>query len=145
MQTPRNPLPAARRHLPSRLSQRQRSPARRLATSVAAVTLAAVLLTLSSCATVTSSHSIQQMTNRDTAELTAQQVVEVMERAGFSEREIIANGPELRNALATSGAAQIQRNRGVDSMFVVEGARVHVSARNRGAFVFDLNTSQPQE
>lgn len=97
-----------------------------------------LLLGLGGCATVTSSRTVMPLNNRDTVELNAAQTAELMSASGFTRREIIANGPDLRNALAVSGAAQIRRGSGVMALFVAEDSRVHVSSRDRGMFVYRL-------
>ena len=103
--------------------------------------LAAVVLLLpgfAGCATLTSARTVMPLNNRDTVELDAAQTAELMTASGFSRRETIANGPDLRNALAVSGAAQIRRGSGVMALFVAEDSRVHVSSRDRGMFVYRM-------
>ncbi|GEM_PF-6362090 len=109
------------------------------------VAIATLAVTVGGCATITAGHTVKPLSNRDTAELTAEQTVEIMLASGFSEQEIIANGPQLRNALAVSGAAQIRRGTGVDALYVVELGRIHVSARSRRPFIYDLRQSELQD
>ena len=80
--------------------------------------------------------------NRDIAPLEADDVVVTMRRAGFSDREILDLGPEVRNALASTGAAMIRTGDKagdkVKAIFAVDGKFLHVSTRARGSFIYDL-------
>jgi hypothetical protein len=76
--------------------------------------------------------------NRDIAPLEADDVVITMRRAGFSDQEILELGPEVRNALASTGAAMIRVGDKVKAIFAVDGNFLHVSTRARGSFIYDL-------
>jgi hypothetical protein len=76
--------------------------------------------------------------NRDIAPLEADDVVVTMRRAGFSDQEILELGPEVRNALASTGAAMIRVGDKVKAIFAVDGKFLHVSTRARGSFIYDL-------
>ena len=82
------------------------------------------------------------MPNRQVAGLDADDVVRVMQRAGFSDEQILELGTELRNGLASSGAAQIRVGDKVESIFAVDGRYLHVSSRRRGSFIYDLKTGR---
>ena len=82
------------------------------------------------------------MPNRQVAGLDADDVVRVMQRAGFSDEQILELGTELRNSLSSSGAAQIRVRDKVESIFAVDGRYLHVSSRRRGSFIYDLQTGR---
>ena len=78
------------------------------------------------------------LSNREIAALDADDIVRVMRRAGFSDDQVIDLGPDLRNMLASSGAAKIQVGNKVEAMFSVEGDSLYASSYRRGSFIYDL-------
>ena len=76
--------------------------------------------------------------NNEVAGLTADDVVVIMLQAGFTDDEIILFGTDLRNKLATSGAARIHAEDKVQALFAVKGDYVHCSSRKRGSFIYDF-------
>jgi len=82
--------------------------------------------------------------NRDVAALTADDVVLVMRRAGFTDDELLKLGPALRNAIATNGAARIRYGKKTEALVAVVGDFLHVSSRRRGSFIYDLKKQRCQ-
>ena len=78
------------------------------------------------------------VSNREVAALSAEDIVRVMLRAGFSDEQILELGTELRNELGLSGAAQINVGDKMEAIFAVDGDYVYVSSRLRGSFIYDL-------
>ncbi len=78
------------------------------------------------------------VSSQDVAELSADDVVRVMRRVGFSDEQILELGAQLRDGLLLSGAVQISRNNIVEAIFVIRDNRVHITARLRGNFIYDL-------
>lgn len=76
--------------------------------------------------------------SQDVAELSADDIVIVMRRVGFSDEQIVELGTQLRDGLLLSGAAQISRNDIVEAIFVIRDDKVHITARLRGNFIYDL-------
>lgn len=76
------------------------------------------------------------ISNRQVAALSAEDIVRVMLRAGFSDEQILELGTDLRNELARSGAAQISVGDKVEAILAVDSDRVYVSSRLRGSFIF---------
>ena len=76
--------------------------------------------------------------NQDVIELSADDVVRVMHRAGFSDEQILELGPELRDGLADSGAAQVRLRDKVEVVFAVHGNYVFITTRLRGSFIYDV-------
>lgn len=77
--------------------------------------------------------------NEDVADLKAHDIVVLMRQAGFSDQQILDLGTELRNNLATTGAAKIRTGEIVEAIYAVRGKYVHAASRRRGSFVFDLD------
>ncbi|GAI19495.1 unnamed protein product, partial [marine sediment metagenome] len=69
------------------------------------------------------------VSNREVAALSAEDIVRVMLRAGFSDEQILELGTELRNELGLSGAAQINVGDKMEAIFAVDGDYVYVSSR----------------
>src|ERR1035437_7714360 len=61
--------------------------------------------------------------------LSADDVVRVMRRAGFTHEEILNLGPDLRNTLAGQGAGEIRIDNKVQAIFAVNEDRLLVSSR----------------
>lgn len=101
-----------------------------------------IVLSLSALlGTVGCTHNQAQVipiSNREVAALSAEDIARVMLRAGFSDKQIVELGTEMRNELARSGAAQINVGDKVEAIFAVDGDFVYVSSRLRGSFIYDL-------
>ena len=82
--------------------------------------------------------------NGDVIALSAEDIVRVMQQAGLSDEQILELGTDLRNALASSGAAQIQVGEVVEAIFAVRGNYLHVSSYHRGSFIFNSETGREQ-
>ena len=83
------------------------------------------------------------LSNRHVLALSADDVVQVMRGAGFSDRQILAYGTDLRNGLAQYGAVQIKVNNKLEAVFAVNldsGDCVYISTRLRGNFIYNLKT-----
>jgi len=74
--------------------------------------------------------------NQDVATLSADDVVRVMQRAGFSDEQIIELGTALRNALANAGGAEIQAGRRIEMAFAVKGEYLFATSRTRRTFMY---------
>lgn len=94
-------------------------------------------VTLAGCANPRGGHVIA-VPNRQVAGLSADDTVRVMRRAGLADRQILELGTELRNALASSGAANVRVGNKVEAIFAVDGDCLHASSRTRGSFIYDL-------
>ena len=78
--------------------------------------------------------------NADAAELTADDVVAVMRRAGFADEHILEFGTDMRNAIAQTGGARIRLGEHVEAVFAVSGNYLYASSYRRGSFTYDLET-----
>lgn len=104
-------------------------------------TLRILLCFMAGCASTRANKSefaVIPISNQHVAQLSADDVVRVMRRAGFSDEQIIELGTQLRDGLLRSGAVQISRNKIVESIFAVKDNKVHIFARLRGNFIYDL-------
>lgn len=79
------------------------------------------------------------LSNQEVVALDADDVVQVMRRAGFSDEQILRLGTDLRNALLYSGAVQIKLRDKVEAVFAVHGDYVFITTRLRGSFIYDVN------
>jgi hypothetical protein len=104
--------------------------------------LALVLPGLSGCSRA--KPRLSAIPNDEVAALQAADVCHIMQGAGFSDPQILDLGPDLRNALANQGAAQIQVGSRTEAILAVHQPYVHVSSRTRGTFVYDLGKSRRQ-
>lgn len=84
------------------------------------------------------SPQVMGIPNQMAAALTAEDVVIVMRRAGFSDEQILKFGPDLRNLMASAGAVQIRVGDKVDAMFAVSEEHLVVSTRSNGTFSYPL-------
>ncbi len=83
------------------------------------------------------------LSNRSVLALGPDDVIEIMKRAGFSDRQILEYGTDLRNGLAESGAVQIKIGEKVEAVFAVnlnESNCVYISTRLRGNFIYDVDS-----
>lgn len=83
------------------------------------------------------------MSNRNVLALSPDDVIEVMRRAGFSNKQILEYGTDMRNGLAESGAVQIKIGKKVEAVFAInltEGDYVYISTRLRGNFIYKVGS-----
>jgi hypothetical protein len=76
--------------------------------------------------------------NRETAKLSPNDVVRIMQRVGFSDEQILELGTDLHNALFLSGGAEVYYGRNMEMIFAVSNQQVHIQSRSRGSFVYDV-------
>ena len=81
---------------------------------------------------------IVPVSNRDIANLSVNDIIEIMRRAGFSDEQILELGPDLQKGLAESGAAHFRVGNKLEAIFAANGDYVHITTRLRGSFVYDI-------
>jgi hypothetical protein len=81
---------------------------------------------------------IVAMSNRDVADLSADDIVLIMRQAGFSDGQIMELGPDVHDGLLLSGAVQVRRNKKVEAIFAVNSNYIFITTRLRGSFIYDL-------
>jgi hypothetical protein len=78
-----------------------------------------------------------------TSPLTAKDVVTMMLHVGFSEKQILELGESLRNALMTSGAAQVKQGNKVGALFAVfENDCIYITTRASGIYIYDVRNGK---
>jgi hypothetical protein len=95
---------------------------------------------LAGCAYQNTGIQVIPVSNREVLALNADDVVQIMRRAGFSDNQIMQYGTDLRNGLAQSGAVEVRINKKVEAIFAVNGDSVYISTRLRGNFIFNIRT-----
>jgi len=112
--------------------------------SVPAAAVAMVLMLAPGCTHFNLRHGprVAPFASRDVAVLSAEQVVTLMRRAGFSDRDIWKAGVDLRNALSRQGAARVLSNDHTAAIFVVHNRYIQVASWNGGSFLYDTYTGQ---
>ncbi len=93
-----------------------------------------VILLASGCAT---KYNVKWVPNQSGIALTAEDVVIFMDRAGFSEKEILELGSDVRNGLASTGAVRAYIDEKTAAIISTDGRLVYVNSRERGSFVYD--------
>ncbi len=102
--------------------------------------LALLLLSLVGCTHLR--QAVTPLANRQVAALDADAIVQMMQRAGFSDEQILGLGTDLRNSLAAHGAAQIRVRDKTEAIFAVHAPYIHVSSRQRGTFIYDVEKGE---
>jgi hypothetical protein len=80
--------------------------------------------------------------NRDQADLSAEDILRVMERVGFSDEQILMLGPDLHRALQTAGAAEIRLGKKTEMAFGINGERLFITSSTRGTFVYNISSGR---
>lgn len=122
---------------PIRYNSRNSSPA------IMFTLLALLALGTVGCARNSTGIRVIPMSNRNVLALSPDDVIEVMRRAGFSNKQILEHGTDMRNGLAESGAVQIKIGKKVEAVFAInltEGDYVYISTRLRGNFIYKVGS-----
>ena len=85
---------------------------------------------------------VVQRSNKDQAELSADDIIAVMEHVGFSEEQILALGPDLHAALREAGAAGVQYGDQTEVIFAVSGEHLFIQSRSQGTYIYDITHGQ---
>jgi len=112
----------------------------KLASVVVITVLLLLALNFTGCAHPPANAKLQiiPMSNHEIADLRADDIVLIMRRAGFSDDQILELGPDLREGLLESGAAQFKVGNKIEAIFAIHGDCVYVSTRMRGSFIYDV-------
>lgn len=121
-----------------------------IASRLAGLIVAAGLsvLVLSACATTKfdsniplTSQPVTALVVGDSADVSAVVLASAMIKAGFTDEQILREGPSVRNALATSGGAQVRDEESILALFSVKDGLLYVSSRERGTFTMRIGAS----
>jgi len=107
----------------------------------AGITLVALILTACSASDANVARlnqDVQQITVGEPYPISARSLAAAMLQAGFSSDEVLEYGPRVRNAIGSSGGAQINKGKYADAIFSVQDSNLYVSSRDGGTFIRDL-------
>ena len=85
---------------------------------------------------------IDAQSNKETAKLSADDIIGVMEKIGFTPEQILDFGPALHDALLRSGAARVMVGKRVEAILRVKGRLLFIRSNSRGSFIYDLEKSR---
>jgi hypothetical protein len=75
----------------------------------------------------------------------ADDIVAMMLKVGFSEQQIVEMGETLRNALVSSGAAEVRRGKEVGAIFAVyKNDTIFIQTRRGGTYIYDVRNGRFQ-
>lgn len=80
--------------------------------------------------------------NRDVANLSPDDIINVMEQVGFSDEQILRLGPDLHEALFTSGAAAVTYGKEAEVVYAVSGEHLFIQSRTEGTFMYNITKSR---
>jgi hypothetical protein len=108
--------------------------------------VAGLVSALAGCMTVDRSvelatSSVVPITVGDANVVPAYDLAAAMVEAGFTEEEILRYGPDVHEALATSGGAQVREGKVVNALMAVHGNDLYITSRSRGTFVRHMTGS----
>ncbi len=83
---------------------------------------------------------VEPLNSQNVLNLSADNVVDIMRAAGFTDEQIIGHGTAVRDALAQTGAAQVYVNGRVEAIFAVKEQDIYISTELRGLFIYNINT-----
>jgi hypothetical protein len=87
---------------------------------------------------VLATQAVSAITVGDASAVSADELATAMLQAGFSDESILRYGPDVHEALATSGGAQIREGKVVEALFAIHGNQLYVTSRTRGTFVVPI-------
>ena len=108
-------------------------------------TLTLLLLTLGmvGCARRATGIQIVPLGSNSVLELSPDDLIEVMRRAGFSDEQILEHGPDVYDGLANSGAVQVRAGNRVEVVIAINRDRgdcVYISSATRGNFIYNVGS-----
>jgi hypothetical protein len=106
------------------------------------LTMITLLCQVTACGSSKRIAGIEPFRNPAVYELSADQVVAIMREAGFSDKEILKYGRELRNALASQGGAKIMSSRYTEAIVIVQPGYICIVRRGSREILFPLDENQ---
>ena len=110
----------------------------RICSMVAILSLSLLALNIIGC--VPRGIQVVPVPSRDVMTLSADDIVQIMQRAGFSNDQIIESGTDVRAGLAKSGGVYIFVRGKVEAIFAINGEDVYISTLSRGYFIYNVKT-----
>jgi hypothetical protein len=74
----------------------------------------------------------------EVARLSADDIIRIMQRIGFSDDQILELGTDLHNALRSAGGAEVYNGKTLEMIFAVHSQQVQIQSRSRGTFLYDI-------
>jgi hypothetical protein len=107
--------------------------------------VAFIALALSGCASMDrslnlSENAVMPIDVGEQHSVAAVDLAKAMLRAGFTDQEILQDGPDVQKALATAGGCQIRYGGSTAALFAVHGDRLYVSSETHGTFTLELTS-----
>jgi hypothetical protein len=81
---------------------------------------------------------VQQRVGGQATDLTAGEILRIMRRIGLVDDQILVLGPNLHDAIRSTGAAALTRGGRPEVMFAVNEDHLFVQTRSKGSFIYDL-------
>jgi hypothetical protein len=82
--------------------------------------------------------AVMPITVGDASAVSADELAAAMVQAGFADKDVLLYGPDVHEALATSGGAQVRIGKVVEALFAIHGNQLYVTSRTRGTFVVPI-------
>jgi len=108
-----------------------------------ATVLLLLALGMIGCARRATGIQIVPLSSYSVLALSTDDLIEVMQRAGFSDEQILEYGPDVYDGLANSGAVQVRVGNRVEAIFAINRDRgdcVYISTRVRGNFIYNVGS-----
>jgi len=80
----------------------------------------------------------QRVGGGQAVDLKASEIIHIMQRIGFAKEQIVDLGPDLRNAMRATGAAEVMRGGQAEVRLAVNEDHLFVQSRSQGSFVYCL-------
>ena len=80
--------------------------------------------------------------NNDQAALNEKDIVFIMRKAGFKDKQILDTGTDVRDGLAQFGSVQIRSEDCTQAIYAVKYPYIHGTSRDKGSFAYNLETGK---
>lgn len=105
--------------------------------------LLVLTLGMMGCSRRTMGIQIVPLSSSSVLVLSADSLVEVMRRAGFSDEQILQYGPDVYDGLSQSGAIQVRVNDRVEAVIAINrdhGDCVYIASASRGNSIYNVQS-----
>jgi len=85
---------------------------------------------------------VEAQSNQEIADLSADDIIAVMDKIGFAPEQILDYGPAMRQALLRSGAARVYVGKKVEAVLRVKDRIIFIRSNSRGSFMYNLRTGR---
>jgi len=81
---------------------------------------------------------VEQRVGGQAVDLKASEIIHIMQRIGLTREQIIDLGPDLRNAMRATGAAELMHGEQTVVRLAANEDHLFVQSRSQGSFVYCL-------